>query len=416
MAVAIDRMRAFLPTRCVLSSSQAVARQGADSVSVRLGIFTGEPLARLEGFKSRALQASPHTSEERRWHYEIEWSRMMDDVLKASGRFKLLVVGTVPSTLASQVDSTIVESDDLALLANDHRDAVAFTASLRTDACACSTELRLVDTALRLLQSQTLIDNAPPAWLCTMATQPLLHSGVHRHAGLWGLARASRQEHATLPACCVDVCESPQDVAAVTRQQILQMPSGSVRGLHLSRSIEPEAAVCTTTLHVLRLVPPYDAQPLMLDIQLGAVGRLLDAHTSNAMAALDMAQLLSAYTLLETLCQQYLREAIDALHESKVPVWHHRLLYAWCVRQPPPVVAGVALDDVRVAHADLWAEVQLAERCGPHFAEALTSTVAYQELLFPGGSMEAVLPVCAFQPHPTGSPTPSHGQPNPYVS
>ena len=48
---------------------------------------------------------------------------------------------------------------------------------------------------------------------------------------------------------------------------------------------------------------------------------------------------------------------------------------------------------MRAAHADAWAEVQLAERCGPRLADALTGAVAYQELLFPGGSMEAVLPV-----------------------
>ena len=41
----------------------------------------------------------------------------------------------------------------------------------------------------------------------------------------------------------------------------------------------------------------------------------------------------------------------------------------------------------------MWAEVQLAERCGPRLADALTGAVPYQELLFPGGSMEAVLPV-----------------------
>ena len=33
------------------------------------------------------------------------------------------------------------------------------------------------------------------------------------------------------------------------------------------------------------------------------------------------------------------------------------------------------------------------ERCGPRFADALLGTVAYQELLFPNGSMEAVLSV-----------------------
>ena len=57
MAVAIDWMRALLPTRCVLSSSQAVARQGADSVSVRLSHVDTQSQAQLDGFKSRALQS-----------------------------------------------------------------------------------------------------------------------------------------------------------------------------------------------------------------------------------------------------------------------------------------------------------------------------------------------------------------------
>ena len=35
----------------------------------------------------------------------------------------------------------------------------------------------------------------------------------------------------------------------------------------------------------------------------------------------------------------------------------------------------------------------LAERCGARLADALTGAVPYQELLFPGGSMDAVLPV-----------------------
>ena len=35
----------------------------------------------------------------------------------------------------------------------------------------------------------------------------------------------------------------------------------------------------------------------------------------------------------------------------------------------------------------------LTERCGARLADALTGVVPYQELLFPGGSMDAVLPV-----------------------
>jgi hypothetical protein len=48
---------------------------------------------------------------------------------------------------------------------------------------------------------------------------------------------------------------------------------------------------------------------------------------------------------------------------------------------------------VRATHRKLGAEVHLAERCGPRLADALSGVVAHQELLFPGGSMEAVLPV-----------------------
>ena len=51
-------MRALLPTRCVLSSSQAVARQGADSVSVRLSRVDTQSQAQLDGFKSRALRSN----------------------------------------------------------------------------------------------------------------------------------------------------------------------------------------------------------------------------------------------------------------------------------------------------------------------------------------------------------------------
>ena len=146
-----------------------------------------------------------------------------------------------------------------------------------------------------------------------------------------------------------------------------------MRGLHLSTSVEPEAACCIATLHVPRLVVPYDAQPLILDGAFAAFCRLLDAHTSNAMAALDMERLLPAYALLETLCQQYLQEAVHALTVANVPIWHHKLLYAWCAKQLPPSDRAITPVDVRAAHADLWAEVQLAERCGPHALPARKS-------------------------------------------
>ena len=107
-----------------------------------------------------------------------------------------------------------------------------------------------------------------------------------------------------------------------------------------------------------------------------AVCCLLDARTEDAMATLDLGQLLPAYVALDTLCQQYLHGAVNTLRESKVHLWHHKLLYAWCAKQQQPAAVGmIAPADVREAHADLWAEVQLSERCGPRFADALSGAV-----------------------------------------
>jgi SAM-dependent methyltransferase len=375
----------------VLACLQAVARQGSEAVSVRLGVLSGQSQAQLGGFKVRALKTTVRMSQERRWQYEVEWSCMTHDAPPASATLELLVIGDVPPNLASH-GYTIMVGDE-GMISGGQWDAVAFTFSLSSGAVVCVAELRVVDAALHLLQAQAVLAAAPAVWLCTTATQPLSQSSVHTNAGLWGLARACRQERTALPAWCVDVRENAEGVATVIRQHTLRLPSGSVRGLHLSTSVEPEAAFHTANLYVPRLVAPYDAQPLGVDVAFAAVCRLLDAHTSNAMAALDMERLPPAYALLETLCQQYLLEAVHALQESKVPVWHHKLLYAWCAKQPPPSDRVVAPVDVRAAHADLWAEVQLAERCGPLFVEALSSRVAFQELLFPGGSMDAVLPV-----------------------
>ena len=122
----------------------------------------------------------------------------------------------------------------------------------------------------------------------------------------------------------------------------------------------------------------------------------LAAHTDASVHALDAAALGRAYDFLEQLCQQYVRAAAVAVRGRPVPRGHHRLLVSWCEAQPvsssearPPLTP----DDVCAAHADLWPEAALAARCGPRLADALTGAVPYQELLFPGGSMDTVRPV-----------------------
>jgi SAM-dependent methyltransferase len=356
---------------------------------VRLSNRLGHPQAQLAGFKSRALKANPLAFEELRWHYEIEWLYVADDVPLASAPLSLLFIGGVSPELAFHWHP--LEGDGM--IAGGQWDAVAFTTSLNADAVVRVAELHVVDAALRVVQAQAVFHAAPAVWLCTMATQPISHSSMYEHAGVWGLARACRQERTALPAWCVDVHENAERVATVIRQHTWRLPNGSVRGLHLATSVEPEAAFRTAALHVPRLVAPYNTQPLTLNVAFAAVCRLLDAHTSNAMAALEMERLLPAYALLEILCQQYVHEAVLSLQESRVLLWHHKLLHAWCAKQLSPSDRSIVPDNVRALHVDLWAEVQLAERCGPRFAEALSSAVAYQELLFPGGSMEAVLPV-----------------------
>ena len=256
----------------------------------------------------------------------------------------------------------------------------------------------MLDSALRLLQAQAALPSAPPAWICTSDTQPTSTTTMQcTHAGLWGLARVCRTELSTLTACTVDVKSGTQGLPglqAVLSSSTLRLPSGSVRGLTLNHSLEPEAAVTEVSLHVPRLVGPYNAIASSLAIQFTAVSEMLDEHISRAMAELDMERLPRAFELLELLCQQYVRDAVLSATQEEVPVWHHKLLYEWCSKQTsPPADADISPADVIAAHPALWAEVQLAERVGPHFGEALTSSVAYQELLFPGGSMEAVLPL-----------------------
>ena len=344
-----------------------------------------------------SLPPGPTSKKEtRHWHYRISWSCVSDDFPTSPKGLTLLAVGGGPPIFSSWGD-TVIQEPEVAkgMLEGVRWHAVILTASLQEDASANLAELRVVDTALRLLQEQAALHTALPVWLATRATQPLSQVVAASHSGLWGLARACRLEHMTLPAWCVDVRDDERCMNAVIRQHTLQLPHGSVQALQLSASVEPEAACASDTLYVPRLVAPPREQPATLEIAFMMVCSLLDTHTSRATSALDMVRLLRAYALLETLCQQYLRDALDALSRSEVPVWHHKLVVAWCsnVKQLSPSEPTIAPADVRAAHSDLWAEVHLAERCGSRFADAMSGTMAYQELLFPGGSMEAVLPV-----------------------
>ena len=376
----------------------AVAVQGAEAGSVRLGTLAGPAQAQVDGFRARALVASMRASACRRWHYEVEWSSCaLENAPLHAVRLELLAIGPASPALSSQQYVVVQNDGEKGMLAARQWHAAVLTIALRPAAGACVDELRALDSALGLLQAQAGRGDPPPVWVCTVATQPVCAVAVKcAHAGLWGLARTCRQEQPTLPAWCIDLGGSTRGLATVIQHRALQLPSGRVRGLQLRASEEPEAACVGSALLVPRLVAPHDAQSAAVNIVFENMRQLLDAFTFRAMAELDMERLVPAYALLEAACQQYVHDAVCtvAQRSTAVPVWHHKLLHAWCAKQPPPPPSCAAtLADVRAAHPDLHAEVQLAARCGPSLADALTSAVPYQELLFPGGSMEAVLPV-----------------------
>ena len=70
---------------------QAVAREGPEAVSVRLGALSGHSQAQLDGFKSRALRARAPTQ---RHLYATEWRQA-----EVAGGVGAAVMGRLPSSL-----------------------------------------------------------------------------------------------------------------------------------------------------------------------------------------------------------------------------------------------------------------------------------------------------------------------------
>jgi SAM-dependent methyltransferase len=119
----------------------------------------------------------------------------------------------------------------------------------------------------------------------------------------------------------------------------------------------------------------------------------LDDHACREDAKLDAPSLARAYSVLEDLCQQYIYDALCDLPADSVVTWHHKLLFGWCSQQSRRAGERVASSQVLGVYSGVWPEVSLADRCGPQLRAVLQGSASYQELLFPGGSMETVLPV-----------------------
>ena len=133
-------------------------------MSVRLGGKT-QPEAQIDGFKSRALKANGVAAEEKRWHYQIEWLLVSMGPSPTSERLELLLIGSAPNERSSEHHAVFDVHISQAI--------VICAIPLENGSRVSLWELRVVDTALRMLQSAC--HDALPVWLCTAGTQPVSH-------------------------------------------------------------------------------------------------------------------------------------------------------------------------------------------------------------------------------------------------
>ena len=365
----------------------ALGPQGASASLAGVGATSA---ASMKGIKSRSLKAA-QLSQKMHWHYEVAWPSVSNDSLPKLAKATLVVIGHAALGLKHTITRETYTVTD------QECHAVVCTLALQRDAGTSVTALRIVRDALHLLQAQPVDKATPPIWICTLDTQSVSQARVNTHAGLWGLSRGIRHERPTLPLCCVDVHENAPGVRRLVQENSLTSQSGSVRGLQLSATVEREAAChADAGLNVPRMVrvprvAPFDAPSAALEDTFEPLVQQLVTHIHSAMANLEMDRLDNVTVLLLALCQQYGRGAVQVLEASQVPVWHHKLLLAYLAKQPAPVMDAIppkSYPELQKLH-----EMRLAEAVGPRFGDALSGAVAYQELMFPGGSMELVLPL-----------------------
>ena len=394
--------KASLHLSTAFYESATAASQSREACVIGMVNPAGLALAMLDGLHSRPLSVNGVLqAQERPWRYQLEWIRMPSDALPVVTRLNLLFICNEPmstderSSFASLEHVITLRSDVAAIRhatgrSTDQWHGVVFTDALKGCGGARVTELHVAGATLTLMQS--LCEKELPMWVYTAATQSFADERRQFGASLWGLARACRAEY-TLSAWCVDVHDAKRDLARVLQQSAMQLSCGRMQGLRLSTSAEPEAAYGTSAVQVPRLLAPCDAGEAVFDVTFEALCHKADLHSSHTAGMSNAVALLAAYASLEAKCQQYLHDAVRHLDAASIPVWHHKLLHAWCANQLASSVATSAVTSNGLAHSDLWPEIQLAERCGPRLQDVLTAKTAYQELLFPGGSMEAVLPV-----------------------
>jgi hypothetical protein len=163
--------------RLVLICSQAVARQGLDAASVRLGALSRPSQAQLDGFKSRALRAEAPSQQ--RHLYVAEWRAL--DVDLEMRYAPTLLLGSEGSSVGGQWEG---------LEASGIGGDVAAVMALAVGR-ACLAPSTVLEVALAIAQGQAAVAGAPSACLLTSGAV-LSHGEIH--AGTWGLARTARVE------------------------------------------------------------------------------------------------------------------------------------------------------------------------------------------------------------------------------
>ena len=188
--------------------------------------------------------------------YEIEWSCVQTAMaMEPASGVKILQIGY--SAHAQALDDYAITScsDVQGSTVGRNVQAILFLLSRGQPAHGRMDKLRVLGSALQLVQSQASSQKPPPAWICTSHTQAVggTSSGDCSHAGLWGLGRVYRTEVGSLAVCTVDAGGTRDDlrgVATICSSSNLRLPYGSVRALQLGPSVEPEAAMVMARLRV----------------------------------------------------------------------------------------------------------------------------------------------------------------------
>ena len=160
--------------------SQAVARQGAAAVSVRLGGVDGQSRVQLDGFKSRALRSEAPAQ---RHLYATEWRVLAAMPAPAQGRPAALVLGDAALPFEDERVPSQTRWSKLAVEASGGAGAAITMAVAPQCARLAGLPLCALEAALALVQAQ--------ASTASMPDVRLLMVGKCAYAGAWGIGRLS---------------------------------------------------------------------------------------------------------------------------------------------------------------------------------------------------------------------------------